>query len=153
MLTKNWKTEQECIVNIIRRKHCRAVHKDFKDFLSSARLWSPKRGSAAVGQPRSRALPFVSFVPNSLPCHPGFHPCHPGFIWTACLAPQTPIFASLPPIQSSFLLQTPRRSCIHFQICLMWTKFCCLEVYLMRGSGLGWFRGAEMVESLSGHTS
>ena len=90
----------------------RAVHKDFKDFLSSARLWSPKRGSAAVGQPCSRALPFVSFVPNSLPCHPGF-------IWTACLASQAPIFASLPPIQSSFLLQTPRRSCIHFQICLI----------------------------------
>ena len=62
------KTEQECIVYIIRRKHCRAVHKDFKDFLSSARLWSPKRGSAAVEQPCSRALPFVSFVPNSLPC-------------------------------------------------------------------------------------
>ena len=105
------------------------MHKDFKDFLSSARLWSPKRGSAAVGQPCSRALPFVSFVPNSLPCHPGFHPCHPGFhpchpgfIWTACLATQTPIFASLPPIQSSFLLQTPRRSCIHFQICLIWPE-------------------------------
>ena len=79
------KTEQECIVYIIRRKHCRAVHKDFKDFLSSARLWSPKRGSAAVRQPCSRALPFVSFVPNSLSCHPGFHPCHPGFIWTATL--------------------------------------------------------------------
>ena len=77
------------------------MHKDFKDFLSSARLWSPKRGSAAVEQPCSRALPFVSFVPNSLPCHPGFHPCHPdfhpchpGFIWTACLANQAPIFAS-----------------------------------------------------------
>ena len=48
------------------------MHKDFKDFLSSARLWSPKRGSAAVGQPCSRALPFVPFVPNSLPRHPGF---------------------------------------------------------------------------------
>ena len=116
------KTEQECIVYIIRRKHCRAVHKDFKDFLSSARLWSPKRGSAAVEQPCSRALPFVSFVPNSLPCHPGFHPCHPGFIWTACLATQAPIFASLPPIQSSFLLQTPSRSCNHFQICLIWPE-------------------------------
>ena len=113
------KTEHECTVFIIRRKHCRAVHKDFKDFLSSARLWSPKRGSAAVEQPCSRALPFVSFVPNSLSCHPGFHPCHPGFIWTACLATQAPIFASLPPIQSSLLLQTPRRSCIHFQICLI----------------------------------
>ena len=100
----------------------RAVHKDFKDFLSSARLWSPKRGSAAVGQPCSRALPFVSFVPNSLSCHPGFHPCHPGFIWTACLAIQASIFASLPPIQSSLLLQTPRTLCIHLQICLIWPE-------------------------------